>query len=891
MNYRNLFLFLFLFTLSSSVICQDPSGYSIDGNSTTFIFQELDYGNITPDRVVVTGSFRGWSQDMDDPMWNLKKGADRTWKLVVNNPDYALIPPRAEFKYRIDEGKWMSPPPGIINEIGGNLVYQQNVEPPMLKAEIRNEKAIWIQTMGIPRSLDINQYRLSLANGTEIPLAEILPNTSEESLIIPSTGIDITRVYYLEIPQYKLKAHCSFDGWFRSLYSHKKLGANISSIDNQTSFRIFSPRSTAVKLYLYHEKDDESAYQTIDMKADSDRVWEAIVEENLAGKFYDFTVHGHSDPGNHFYESLPKHISDPYARSNDEAWGRSQVMPATRPATPLKNGIPKMEDVVAYEVHIQDFTDLLPVGDDMKGTIPAMHMPGLKNKYGESIGFDHLRKLGINTVHLMPVQEFMHHPDDVWKESFSDDAYMIEQGVSEENYQWGYRTSHCFAIENKFRKKGTPLGAEREQLRDLVQAFHDEGMAVIVDIVPNHTAEDMDGNWYFHMNVLDKQYYYRTKDLDHIGEYGNEVKTENRPMVQKWLIDQCQSLIEEMGIDGFRIDLAGQIDKQTLHKLKHALGPDIIVYGEPWIASNDPDYENNPSWDWYKHDSPITYFNDDGRNALKGPVFDLSNKATDLGYPGGKSDERINVMMAVSGNFSTEYSTRSSINYLDIHDNWALADQFAVSDWDGRKGVEQDRMKIAATLLFTSLGPIVMHGGTEFMRSKGDAPLKEVVKTMKNGVTMYFHGKRDTYNLRKANQFKWDNIGAPVDPENKNDYKGMLDYWAGLIALRKSEVGKVFRIEGKPDSSYHTFYTPKDENGLAYLVGEKVFVAVNVGEKEVVFKDVYLPKGTWNLIADNERVDPVNGISSHGYSVLPGDRKHRIGIPAVGLKIWIKEQE
>ncbi len=113
-----------------------------------------------------------------------------------------------------------------------------------------------------------------------------------------------------------------------------------------------------------------------------------------------------------------------------------------------------MEDVIAYEVHIQDFTDLLPVEDKFKGTFNAMVTPGLKNSQGQKIGFDYLVDLGINTVHLMPVQEYLHFPDDDWKSSFKDDPYMIEQGISEENYQWGYRTSHCFCCGIKIPIKG-----------------------------------------------------------------------------------------------------------------------------------------------------------------------------------------------------------------------------------------------------------------------------------------------------------------------------------------------------------------------------------------------------------------------------------------------------
>ena len=148
-------------------------------------------------------------------------------------------------------------------------------------------------------------------------------------------------------------------------------------------------------------------------------------------------------------------------------------------------------------------------------------------------------------VHLMPVQEYVHFPTDDWQASFKDDAYMIQQGVSEENYQWGYRTTFAMAVESRYRTKGGEPGTERDQFRDLVQAFHDKGVAVIIDIVPNHTGENMDGGqWFFNFAGIDKQYYYRTKDFEHIGAYGNEVKTEERPMTQRWIIDQFRKRLK-----------------------------------------------------------------------------------------------------------------------------------------------------------------------------------------------------------------------------------------------------------------------------------------------------------------------------------------------------------
>lgn len=862
------------------------SGYHLDKDRVDFIFDPSVYST-NPEKVAVTGAFRNWDSNMEAIEWELTPDGD-VWTLQIDNSGYSLLAPGTPFKYRIDDGLWMDPPSEAPNAIGGNLVFLHDMEMPSLTAEILSNGQIMAEVNG-DRPLLADAYSITDAEGNEIGVSSVLPNTSTKTLIIPAQRLDPRRVYYLHIPSLSLSAWCSYDGWFRSLYSDKELGANVHN--GQTAVRLFAPRATAVNLFLYNGKDDKEADRVIAMERDDNGVWEALFNEDLHGVWYDFTIDGFDEPGNHFYSTTPVHFTDPYARVSDNTWGKARIWRATQPATPLKNGIPPMEDVIAYEVHIQDFTDLLPVADYLKGTMPAMTMPGLTNSRGEPIGFDHLVNLGVNTVHLMPVQEYLHFPDEDWRASFENDPYMIEQGVNMENYQWGYRTSHFFAIESKYRSRDAKPGDERDQFRDLVQAFHDKGMAVIIDIVPNHTAEDMGGDrQYFNFNAIDKMYYYRTKNFDHIGEYGNEVKTENRPMVQRWLIDQCLHFINEFGIDGFRIDLAGQIDQQTLAALKKAIGDDKILYGEAWIASNDPAYENNPDWDWYKADAPITFFQDDSRNAYKGPVFELNDKYKDRGWAGGKYDERMHVMRGLSASFPTDKTTTSGITYLDIHDNFALADQFATNDFDGRLAVDQDRYKIAVTLLYTTPGPIVTHGGSEFMRSKGLAPPLEVVKTTKAGFKNYFHGKRDTYNHRAANRFLWENIGATPGKKNRNDYKNMLAFWKGMNAFRSGEAGKVFRIDGVLPEGYYQFYAPDDERLLGYMIDGKVLVLLNAGDEALTFPDLSLPSGAWRLIANNERVDHVNGVEDReDIMLLHGQHIQSIRIPAQGLYIWLKK--
>lgn len=861
-------------------------GYGVLDDKLTFIFDESLY-DVKPQKVFVTGVFRGWDSAIDNKEWFLKKTGEQ-WLLTIDNTDFASIKPNTGFKYRIDEGEWLAPPADAKNEKGGNLIFMPQAAAMALKAELKNERLIWAE-VPTPRPLLPSAYKITDAKGNEIPVAGVLPNGATSTLITPAEPLNKKRVYFLEIPSLGLKTHCSFDGWFREIFSTKELGANFDGIT--TTIRIFAPRANLVKLYLYKNSKDSKAYQTEEMTSDADGVWEIEIPQDLHGVYYDFTVHGADDPGNHFFETNPVHINDPYTRVSDDTWGKGRIWKRTIPASPLKNGIPKMEEVIAYEVHIQDFSDNLPVDDKIKGTFQGMITPGLKNKRGEKIGLDYLLDLGINVVHLMPVQEYVHFPSDDWKASFQDDEYMISQGVSEENYQWGYRTSFAMAVESRYRTKGKEPGAERDEFKELVQTFHDNDIAVIIDIVPNHTAENMDANaWFFNFNALDKQYYYRTKDFEHIGAYGNEVKTEDRPMTQRWLIDQCQHFIQEFGVDGFRIDLAGQVDEQTLIALKQALGEDKIIYGEAWIGSNDPNFEDNPDWDWYKEDAPITFFQDDSREAYKGPVFELKNKATDRGWSGGKFSDRDKVMKALANKFPDDKTPLSGISYLDIHDNFALSDQFGTENFDGRFAVDQNNYKIAVTLLYTSLGPIVTNGGSEIMRSKAAAPLKEVIKETKAGYKVYMHGYRDTYNHRTANQYLWETVGQRPQAGNSNDYKNMYEFWKGMNAFRLSDYGKVFRVAAAVDENYYQWITPTDESLLGYIVDNKVMVLLNAGDQKNSFKQIKLPEGNWKLIANTNAIDHIKGVPDDKKIMqLKGGQMTTIKMQATSILIWVKE--
>ncbi len=863
-------------------------GYALRGDTAVFLFDEALY-DVRPTRVLLEGGMRGWQHDMEDAAWALAKSAPpRVWELRKTSAKEFV---NARFKYRIDTGEWMNPPASATNVDAGNLVFEPSAPAPEFRAEIVAARHIrfYVLRGDASPSLDPAHYRLRRADGSPVPIAAVFWTGSRMVHVYPAEDLDIRRVYYLIVHGHEGEYLCSFDGWMRHCYTDAKLGAHYESERDATTFRVMAPRADSVALYLYRGKSDAAPERRVPLARRSDGAWEIGLPGKLEGWWYDFTVHGPPDPGNEFYEQKPVHISDPWATVSDDSFGRSRVRALPAPPPPIRGGRPRMEDVVAYEVHVEDFTLALHgLPEEERGSFAGFYRSGLRNTRGDAIGFDYLTSLGINVVHLLPVQEYLHYPDEEWRRAFANDAFMREQMVDSSNYQWGYRTSHAMALESRYRRKGAEPGSQNEDFRDLVAAFHERGIAVIVDLVFNHTAERMDAReMLFHFRVLDRHLWYRTNnETQFIGEYGTETKSEDRPMTARWIYDQCEMLVRDYGVDGFRIDLAGLTDKQTLAELRRRLGPDIIIYGEPWIASSDPDYEANPDWNWYKVDAPITYFQDDTRNALCGPPDSPRDKSKDRGYAGGNGN-RDAAKRAIANSFDEEHTPNHGINYLDIHDNWALADRFATQDWNGLLGVEEGPYRIAAALLLTSLGPVVIHGGTEFMRSKGASPLVNIVASTESG-PIYIHGKRDTYNLRRPNLFLWETLSLNTTDGAACNYREMAAYWKGLLALRNSAHGKVFRVGHRVPDSYIRWIEPEDPMLLGYVVNETVCVLVNTSAREWRVPRRMLPEGTWDLVVRDARAGtaPIAGFAE---SVLR-DATADVIVPAHGVRIWVRRQ-
>jgi len=349
-------------------------------------------------------------------------------------------------------------------------------------------------------------------------------------------------------------------GILDDFYSEKPLGHHLEN-DNSV-FRLFAPRATKVRLFVFERHDQENGSEQ-DMRRDDEGVWEFFAKENLAGKYYGYSVGGPAGAEEMFDAATI--IADPYSRAvatcNEVAHpGRTLILPPDnfdwRGDSFTK--IP-MEDLIIYEMHVRDLT-----AHPSSGVSPELYgsYRGLIES-GKTGGMDYIKSLGVNAIELLPVQDF----GNLELLPPAADGKQAESGWQQNH--WGYMTSHFFAPESYYATGGTLKfgawagedGRQARELKEVVRVFHQNGIAVILDVVYNHVSQYNQNSFKY----IDKKYYFR---LDGDGEFlnksgcFNDFKTE-RPMSRRMILDSVEYWMREFHIDGFRFDLAAMIDWET----------------------------------------------------------------------------------------------------------------------------------------------------------------------------------------------------------------------------------------------------------------------------------------------------------------------------------------
>ena len=604
-------------------------------------------------------------------------------------------------------------------------------------------------------------------------------------------------------------------------YTDSPLGAFYSP--EKTIFKLFAPGASKVTLNLYKKASGGKPDQ-YSLKRSETGVWSVEIKDNLLGKYYTYSVDG-PDPA-----YRPDHeVIDPYATCVTTHDGRALIFQDDMPIADS----PKFpfNEAVIYEIHVRDFSIAENSGIKNKGNYSGFteentRLPGTDIQ----TGLDHLVELGINTVQLMPIQDFEH-----------------DNAVN--SYFWGYMTVNFNSPDGWFASDQYDASRVKE-FKQLVNALHRKGIKVVLDVVYNHTAE---GNpeIRYNFNGITPNFYYRQKPD---GSYwngsgcGNEVRSE-QPMVRKFIVESLKYWVNTYKVDGFRFDLMGLIDMETMEtivKELRAIKPDIFLYGEPWTSGSTP---IKPTVKGAQRGKGFAVFNDHFRDALKGPWHN-----TDPGYvQKGKNIKA--VQKGIIGSI-TDFADSPSevINYVVCHDGRTLWDQLVISTEEDSALTDTELKamdKLAAVILFTSQGIPFMHGGQEFLRTK--------------------FGSHNSYNQPdKINKIRWD---------YKQENRDVFNYYKGLIQLRNEH--PMFRMTSAEEINRNFSFFNKKKNNvpvncIAYRINRgntgdswrNVLVLINPNHKSETFT---IPEGKWILVVDHTiaGVDIIKPVSETEIELKP----------------------
>lgn len=567
-----------------------------------------------------------------------------------------------------------------------------------------------------------------------------------------------------------------------------------------TTFRLFAPTAKNVNLVLYDRAAGNQGRRVRPMLPAGKGIWEVRVPGNWNGHFYTYLVETPAISAAH-------ELLDPYSTNAvmSSTRGRITDQASTNPTNwAVMHSGPPVEsavDMVIYEMHVRDFTVAPCSGVKHKGLYLGFAERGthLRGEKAIATGLDHLVELGVTHVQLLPVQDFANDE-------------------SAGAYNWGYITSAFNSPEGMYATSIDDESRIRE-LKQLVAALHARGIGVIMDVVYNHTAEGV--SFFF----IVPGYYYRSLgdgNYSNGSGCGNEFRSES-PMGRKFILDSLKYWTKEYGIDGFRFDLMALMDVETMREIEAELrkiNPHIVLYGEPWTGGDTPIH--HPANKYSLAGTRIGAFNDSFRNALKG-----SPEGDGCGFIQNGA-ERDRVCQGITGTWHDWPDTPArSINYMTCHDNLVLIDKLRLSMPEATEAELKAAMKLGYLILFTSQGVPFLHGGEEFMRSKG--------------------GHHNSYESPDSvNQVDW---------ELKRTHHDLFTYTRDLIALRKNH--PLFRLRTKQEIANRLHFHDSGNGGIVFtinaegLAGEtwqKACVLINSNAAA----EFILPEGKWQVAFDSD---------------------------------------
>jgi pullulanase len=545
-----------------------------------------------------------------------------------------------------------------------------------------------------------------------------------------SVMLDVTNAQYFD----------TFDHMYT--YEGDDLGATFAT--KQTRFNVWAPLASSVQLIIQHQ----GRMMTYPMQRDLQGVYRCVLEGNYEKALYRYEVTN---------SGIARVAVDPYAKGSTQNGEWSVVINFHAfPASPWLLKSPTLKqytDAIIYETSVRDLTSDRLTNIVHKGRFLGLTESQATTSQGRPLGLDHLIKLGITHVQLLPIYDFK----------------TVDEKDPHRFYNWGYDPAQYFVPEGSFASELEDPYSRIRDLKVLAATLHEHHIGVIMDVVFNHVYQ-------FHLSNFEKvvpEYYFRrTHDykMSNGSFCGNDVASD-RPMVRKLIIDAALHWVKTYGIDGFRFDLMGIHDIETMQILQRtiqAIHPQFMFYGEGWnmptaLAENKRATMNNAS-----QLPSFAFFNDAFRDTLKGATS--SDRLNDQGFLNGSDAHRLGFKYVFSGSvldlvFPARFThAGQSINYVECHDNSTLFDKLSVANPDDTLEEKLKRIQLINAVVMVSFGIPLYHMGQEVGLTK--------------------HGDHNSYQ-------SGDHINK-MDVRYLDERAWMVDYFAALTQLRKRH--EVFRL-------------------------------------------------------------------------------------------------
>lgn len=582
----------------------------------------------------------------------------------------------------------------------------------------------------------------------------------------------------------------------------------VSYSPRQTTFKLNAPKKPTLR--IYEAGRGGNAIKKIKMKQTAENVWEATVSGDLKGKFYTFDIGRGETPGV-FAKAVGINghrgaIID-MQTTNPNGWNSDHRLALKSPA-----------DLIIYEMHHRDFSIDPSSGLVNKGKFLALT---------EQKAIRHLKELGINAVHILPSFDF---------------ASIDEANTTTPQYNWGYDPQNYNVPEGSYSFDAEQPTRRILEFKQMVQALHKAGIRVILDVVYNHTFDIKGGNF---DRTFPMAYYRYTADgkPSNGSGCGNETASE-KPLMRQFMLESMKYWADEYHIDGFRVDLMGIHDIETMNLIRKELSsidPNIFIYGEGWTAGTCAYPTEKLALKAHIKQMPgIAAFSDEIRDALRGPFSDEKQAS----FLGGIAGFEESIKAGITGMIAHPQVDYTKVNYtkepwaneptqmiayVSCHDDMCLVDRLKASipeaAYDMEEVIRLDQL--AQTVVFTSQGIPFMLSGEEMLRDK-------------KGVHNSFNSPDE------INHLDWNNL---------KKYPQVFAYYKGLIQMRKSH--PAFRLGSAELVRKHLEFLPTQQDCLVafrlknHAGGDKwnnIYVVLN-GNTDL--QSVNIPKGKYTIVANN----------------------------------------